>query len=342
MNRHALWNNIESRLDSSLSGWQDRIHKLGQLAAVEERSAGRSWCDDEVFKALLMAVLSSNTEWSKIEAVQAELAEPFCEFCLEWYAKLSDAEVGDRFLPWFKDRKAGSRNLERNLGYLIGAARKLLTHSRTHGTADGYFTSLLDRCDGDPKQAALRLGCEGEDKLPAFGVPLAAEALKNLGFDVAKPDVHVMRAIRSFGLVRFDRWQGARSAGSGKRQPDPTPKDQLAAMTAVQELAEAVGKRIVFVDNAIFLLCAKSGLHLADLELAAIGRKSESPEDRGTRGGRSSQERAARLGTMIQSWMKEDDAEEQRETIGHLVRALDEDRLSNRKLFPEELKGKSW
>ena len=40
--------------------------------------------------------------------------------------------------------------------------------------------------------------------------------------------------------------------------------------------------------------------------------------------------------------MGEEGAGEQRETIEYLVRALDEDRLSDRKLFPKELKGKSW
>ena len=54
------------------------------------------------------------------------------------------------------------------------------------------------------------------------------------------------------------------------------------------------------------------------------------------------EDRQARLGTMIRAWMKEKDAGEQRETIEHLIRALDEDRLSDRKLFPKQLKGKSW
>ena len=44
----------------------------------------------------------------------------------------------------------------------------------------------------------------------------------------------------------------------------------------------------------------------------------------------------------MRSWMDAESAEEQRETIEYLVRALDEDRLSDRKLFPEELKGESW
>ena len=40
--------------------------------------------------------------------------------------------------------------------------------------------------------------------------------------------------------------------------------------------------------------------------------------------------------------MNEDDSGEHRETIEQLTRALDEDRLSDRKHFPEVLKGKSW
>ena len=45
---------------------------------------------------------------------------------------------------------------------------------------------------------------------------------------------------------------------------------------------------------------------------------------------------------MLQTWIDEDDAGEQQETGEYLIRVLDEDRLSERKLFPPELKGVSW
>ena len=48
------------------------------------------------------------------------------------------------------------------------------------------------------------------------------------------------------------------------------------------------------------------------------------------------------LVTLLQSWMEEGDAQEQKETGEYLIRALDEDRLSNRPLFPLELKGVTW
>ena len=293
--------------------------------------AGRIWSDDEVFEAVLLAVLSSNTDWSRIESVQAELSDLFSGFSLKSYASLADARIGDRFLPWFKARKAASIALGQDLVNLIGAARILLEYSRNHGAADSYFTSLMQRCDGDPKLAALRLGCRGVDKLPSLGVPLAAEALKNLGFDVAKPDRHLMRAIGSFRLVHFGRWTDTGAWRQGRATPVPTPKRQLLAMTAVQEIAQATDERVVLVDNAIWLLCAKSELYLTNRLLAELADQGE-PQDDVAEG----------LGGLLQSWMNDESAEEQRETLEYLLHALDEDRLSDRKLFPKELKGKTW
>ena len=53
-------------------------------------------------------------------------------------------------------------------------------------------------------------------------------------------------------------------------------------------------------------------------------------------------DRQGELRSLLQSWMDEGDAEEQRETGESLLRSLDEDRLSDRKLFPPELKGVTW
>lgn len=53
-------------------------------------------------------------------------------------------------------------------------------------------------------------------------------------------------------------------------------------------------------------------------------------------------ERRAKLAALLQSWVDDDDVAEQQETGEYLIRVLDEDRLSNRKLFPPELKGVTW
>jgi hypothetical protein len=45
---------------------------------------------------------------------------------------------------------------------------------------------------------------------------------------------------------------------------------------------------------------------------------------------------------LLQSWINEDDEAEQKETGNYLLHVLDEDRLSERKLFPDELQGVTW
>ena len=259
MNKLELWSSIESRLDSSYPQWRERIEGLGQVKAVKKRISGVTWSDEEVFEASLMSLLSSNIDWSKIEKIRLGLRDLFLGFNLEAYAALQDTKIENDFIPWFKNRKASSPWRERDLLYLRNTAHKLLEHSRMHGSAEHYFTSLTYECGNDPKQMALQLGrIGGKYKLEGFGVPLAAEMLKNLGFDVAKPDRHIRRAVESFGLVSF--WT---SDGQSESELFQT-------MTVVEDIASAAGRYISFVDNAIWLLCAESGPHLTNEELRKL------------------------------------------------------------------------
>jgi hypothetical protein len=54
------------------------------------------------------------------------------------------------------------------------------------------------------------------------------------------------------------------------------------------------------------------------------------------------EDRRSELVALLQSWIDADDPEEQKETGDFLIQALDEDRPSERKLFPPELKGVTW
>ena len=45
---------------------------------------------------------------------------------------------------------------------------------------------------------------------------------------------------------------------------------------------------------------------------------------------------------LLQSWIDDQNAEEQQETGQYLIQAMDEDRLSDRPLFPPEMKGLTW
>ncbi|MDM3848293.1 MAG: hypothetical protein PT119_07735 [Aphanizomenon gracile PMC627.10] len=53
-------------------------------------------------------------------------------------------------------------------------------------------------------------------------------------------------------------------------------------------------------------------------------------------------EKQSKIVNVLQSWIDESDEQERQETGEYLINALDENRLSNRQLFPQELKGISW
>lgn len=56
----------------------------------------------------------------------------------------------------------------------------------------------------------------------------------------------------------------------------------------------------------------------------------------------SEQEKRTQLVNLLESWIEEKDDQEQQETGNYLINVLDQDRLSNRPLFPPQLKGITW
>ena len=53
-------------------------------------------------------------------------------------------------------------------------------------------------------------------------------------------------------------------------------------------------------------------------------------------------DRVARVSALLRSWVEDGDPQEQKETEEYLIHALDEDRPSDRPLFPSDLKGVTW
>jgi hypothetical protein len=252
--------------------WRRRVEELEQVPAVRDRLGGRRWTDQEVFRGLLLAVLSGGTDWSRIQALLPPLTELFHGFDVQWYSVVTPAAVRDDLVPWFRAQGAGSQFLEKNLNDLRRAARQLRDRASPSGSLDSYVSDLLAVVEGDVIRLAVRLGRVGPDKLPGLGVPLAAEFLKNLGYDLAKPDRHVNRAAAAFGWVEFRKWDKA------GRIPQANLAEQVQVMRSTSEFAGHLGLPVCFVDNALWLLGASSGLRLTNSELAALaGRPWDRP-----------------------------------------------------------------
>ncbi len=94
-------------------------------------------------------------------------------------------------------------------------------------------------------------------------------------------------------------------------------------MTLVLNIPPDLEKRLA--DEA-----RRLGISTSEYALQALSRQVPGDEQR------------ANISALLQSWIDEPNIEEQKETGDFLVRALDEDRPSERKLFPPELEGITW
>jgi endonuclease III len=265
----SVWQRVQDALNNGLSDWRQRASSLGQLQQNKRRDKKYRFDDDEVFKGLLLALLSNSTNWAVVERAIPALSHQFDNFSLGSYARRTNAQI-EGIYQWFKSNRTASVVLRRGLLRLREAAVRLEARSRSSSGLHNYLDNLLKERGGDPIELAVTLGGERfglVHKLPGFGVALAAEFLKNVGYDVAKPDRHINRALGCFGWVSFRKWPDR----NGTQAPIAKEDELIAVMQEVARCAQSVSQSACFVDNVIWVLCARSGLYANNEALMKIG-----------------------------------------------------------------------
>jgi hypothetical protein len=262
----CLWRALTQCLDGWNPDWKSLTH--GDATAPDHRTFfdDPDLSDERIFAALTLALLSGNTRWDRIAAIQGELRIPFADFDMRRFAALPDAEIERDIVPWFRARKAGSAGLRAGLLRLKGTVSLLAGYGGGNGGARSFFRDALADSDGSIEALAVTLGGAGKWKLPGFGIALAAEALRNLGLDLSKPDRHVLRAIGAWSLVDFARWDRR----GDFTPPAARPAELKATMLAVRSIAEANRISVTHANSAIWTAGAVSGPRLTNRAFEAI------------------------------------------------------------------------
>jgi hypothetical protein len=181
---------LSKSLDAALPRWRSEIEDLGQVRLIRARTAGWTPTDAEVLQGLLLAFLSAMTDWRKIQAARGELAHAVDTWDPAHFATLTNSRLL-RLENWFLKRRLGSVLLRKQLEWMRASAGILVQMGRETGGVDAFLGQRKKSHD-----LALMLGDPKSNwKLPGMGVPLAAEFLKNLGFDDFKPDRHLIRML---------------------------------------------------------------------------------------------------------------------------------------------------
>lgn len=261
-----LWQVTLNTLTKDLPHWPTRIETLAQVKACELRAGGQQWQDNEVLKALVYGLLSNSTQWNNVEPILIELDNILLEFNIKEIANLTPKWITTEVYPWFLERRAGSMTLKAGLLNLLASCRTLDGLIRQHGSLENWLQKVSQ--NGGARQVVIAIGSESSPtKLKGFGLPLAAEAAKNMGFSIAKPDRHLNRIMANWGLVHFKHWDPTAPYSA---PIDCSEKELLAVIDAADQMAQNLGVSTVYLDNVLWLSAAQEGLHLSNQAYQAM------------------------------------------------------------------------
>lgn len=257
-----VWRCVIARLDQWEPDWRARAGLSSPRPPLRSVGPGPPISNREAFEAFAVALLSGNTRWERIERVRNELRVPFLDFEPALFAALSEADIDGETLPWFRERRAGAAGLRGGLLRLRQTAAIFAGGGR-HGSAEELIKAGVSEAQGSLERLAVLFGSHSDWKLPGFGIALAAEGLRILGFDLCKPDRHILRALGSWDFVKFARWdeKGPFTA------PQARPAELLASMLTVRSIAKANHVPVTYANSVIWLAGAVSGARLTNAQL---------------------------------------------------------------------------
>lgn len=210
---------------------------------IDRRNAGEKFNIQDHIRAMVYSMISSGAPWKRVEerldpvtGKITNLDKVFQNYDLEYLRNQSPDQLirliaGCQFQSIYT--KAQMKSLSTNIS-------KFLKWEMTYGSIDAYYQTIIEK---EGLLALLKsLSAYGSaDKLTQLGPALAAEYLRNVGYDMPKPDRHITRILGSTCLGLSEK----KNAGIEE------------TFAIVSGVAKQLGKPIAEVDYILWSYCAK-------------------------------------------------------------------------------------
>ena len=144
-----MWHALGERLSEWNAEWQSLVGTSEEIPPITSATF-EQMSDTFIFEAFATAAISGNARWDRISAVQAELAGPFQGFSPRRFAALSDQEIDEGIVPWFRQRRAGSARLPSVLRLLRQSAEML--QPNYEGDARTFLKAAYEQAGGSPEE----------------------------------------------------------------------------------------------------------------------------------------------------------------------------------------------
>lgn len=211
---------------------------------IDKRECGDSFTVSDHIRAMVYSMLTSGASWSRVEpSIDIEtghillIDEIFCQYDVDTLLNTDPMEL----VAKIKEHTLGTPYIEKQMIALVGTnIGKMKSFEKEHGGIDRFYQKFIET-DPTKKTLVKVLSAEGKPyKYAQMGEALTAEYLKNVGYDIAKPDRHIRRIL------------GSTVFGCSDSEIVPIYE----AFDIVAEIAKAVGKHIAEVDYILWAYCA--------------------------------------------------------------------------------------
>lgn len=211
---------------------------------IDKRENGGTFTIQDHIRAMVYSMLTSGAPWNRVEpSIDIEtgrvllIDEIFYQYDIDTLLNTDPMYLVERV----KQHKLGTQYIKNQMVALIGTnIGKMLSLEKEYGSIDNFYQNFIDT-DPTLKTLVKVLSAEGKPhKYIQMGEALTAEYLKNVGYDIAKPDRHIRRIL------------GSNVLGCSDSEIAPIYE----AFDLVAEIARATGKRIAEVDYILWSYCA--------------------------------------------------------------------------------------
>ena len=209
---------------------------------IDKRERVKSFTVNEHIRSMVYSMLSSGTKWESVVEDMDEATgqilpadDIFHGYDPEWLLRCSPEQLSKEVLKLHYGCRFIAKQTEALLHTNIP---KLLQFEEQYGAIDNYYAEIIRR-DGTLKTLVKTLSdAKSENKMAQMDKPLVSEYLRNVGYDLPKPDRHIRRILGR--VLGFEN--------------ETVP--EFEAFDTIAELAQASRRKRAEVDYILWSYCA--------------------------------------------------------------------------------------
>lgn len=232
-----LWKDGQAQLDKL---WENTHIKR----QIDRRRAGGEFSTIDHIRAMAYSMLSSGIVWDRVSAhidKATKQLTPIDEVFFQYDPEQLLQCDPEGLTKEIKQLHCASQYTMKQMKALIYTnIPKLVQLEKRYGSVDAFYQKYINE-DSTLKSLVKALSCENSDyKLAQMGEALVAEYLKNVGYDITKPDRHIRRIL------------GSKALGCSTYETVPT----FEAFDIVAALAQEMNRPAAEVDYILWSYCA--------------------------------------------------------------------------------------